>query len=244
MNDEIMVLDSVDSTNSYLLRNPEYLASNFFAVRAIEQTVGRGRYSRQWDSASGLDLSFSIVFIPEVKLTALSVITIYAGLAVFRVLKPLLGNGLKLKWPNDIYFKDKKICGILCELALNISEKPAVIIGIGVNVNRMDFPDNISNASASIRQIIGREYDIDILARNILSEIKNILDDFRGIPVPENLLNEWISQSAPGEEISYDNDGVSEKGYIKGINSDGTLIIKNSATGNELIYSGEILYGL
>ena len=239
---EILVLDSVDSTNSYILRNPEYLSKKFFAVRAIEQTQGRGRFSREWSSVSGEDLALSVVFIPEVDINAVSVVTIHAGLAVFRVLKSVLGEGLKLKWPNDIFYDGRKICGILCELALNNFKKPAVVIGIGVNVNRLDFPENLSGSSASIRQITGNEYSVDILARNILDEIQAILYDFKGIPIPESILNEWMTESAADMEISYYKSGVSERGFIVRINSDGTLDIKNSRTGEKLVYSGEIIY--
>lgn len=241
--DGIVTLDTVDSTNAFLFRNPEYLSRNFSAVRSLEQTAGRGRFNREWNSKPGEDLSFSIVFVPEVKLNAVSVVTIYAGLAVFRVLKNILGDGLKLKWPNDVFFNGKKICGILCELAVNAPEKPALIIGIGINVNRLNFPDNISGSSISMRQITGKEHSAGKLALEILDEIKNILKDFRGIPLPENIINEWMSQSVSGEEISYDKEGSSAKGLIRNINSDGTLILKDSITGNELIYSGEILYG-
>ncbi len=239
---KILVLDSVDSTNSYILRNPEFLSKNFFAVRAIEQTRGRGRFSREWSSITGEDLALSIVFIPEVDINALSVVTIYSGLAVFRVLKSVLGEGLKLKWPNDIYFNGRKICGILCELASDNLQKPAVVIGIGVNVNRMDFPENLSGSSVSIRQITGKEYSVDILARNIFDEIQTILNNFKGIPIPESLLNEWMSASTSEREISYYIGGVTERGLIERINSDGTLKIKNSITGDKLVYSGEIIY--
>ncbi len=239
---EILLLNSVDSTNSYILRNPELLLKNFSAVRAIEQTQGRGRFSREWNSVSGEDLSLSIVFIPEANIDAVSVVTIYAGLAVFHALKSVLGEGLKLKWPNDVYFNGRKICGILCELALNNFQKPAVVIGIGVNVNRVNFPENLSGSSVSIRQITGKEYSVDILARNILDEMQKILADFKGIPIPDSILNEWMAGSAADNEILFYRKNDTERGRIKQINPDGTLMIISSITGDEFVYSGEIIY--
>ncbi|OHD66569.1 MAG: biotin--[acetyl-CoA-carboxylase] ligase [Spirochaetes bacterium RBG_13_51_14] len=236
----IIRLNSVDSTNNYLKKHPELWDRQFCAVMAYEQTGGRGRYARTWHSEPGLDITFSVVFLPAMPPEDLSCVTLYAGLAVHRALRHL-DSSLSLKWPNDICHINKKIGGILCEMILS-GEKPVVIIGIGINVNSTRFPDDLSGTASSLKMITGFDHDPDLIAEEILDQIALLMPDFR-VPMDESVLSEWISVSTSiGSVVTFSGRGGEELGVIKGINPDGSLRITDSRDGEVNFYRGEIIF--
>jgi BirA family biotin operon repressor/biotin-[acetyl-CoA-carboxylase] ligase len=146
----------LDSTNSELLRHiQEY--DNLSVIAAESQTRGRGQRGNSWSSAPGENLTFSILL----KLSALEAkdfmsITFLAAAAVRDFLK---GEGIpaQVKWPNDIYAGKRKLCGMLIENGLHQSRIAYSVIGIGLNLNQVCFPENIPNPT-SMKLLTGREF--------------------------------------------------------------------------------------
>jgi BirA family biotin operon repressor/biotin-[acetyl-CoA-carboxylase] ligase len=238
---KIVTLEEVDSTNEYLKKNTELWKKNFNTVRAITQRKGRGRYERNWFSDTGLDLTFSTIYQPSVSMENLSCITLYAGLAVYRVLAKYITHDLFLKWPNDIYVQSNKLAGILCELIIK-NTKHYVIIGIGVNVNSMQFPEEIKERSISMKQVCGRNIDIGQLLQQIISELKAIFNNFLN-PIPRDILQEWLlSTSSIGSVVEFSLYGNVHKGKIVGIMPDGALKIYDFEPEKEIIYTGEVIF--
>lgn len=161
-----MFLSECDSTNTRLKQllatgeAPDYIYAGY-------QTAGRGQTGNGWESERGKNLTCSILLPPEKNLYFLN---IAAGVALLRV----IGDDFTIKWPNDIYWGDKKAAGILVENAIIGSEVRYAIAGIGLNVNQTEFRSDAPNP-ISLRQIRGREYDIHELMRQLLEAMHAVL---------------------------------------------------------------------
>ena len=164
-------LKEIPSTNSYLAQLcKEGKAKEFHTVIAENQTAGRGQRGNSWESESGKNLTFSTVLYPKAleakEQFYLSMITAYS---VIHALSHYT-DGFSIKWPNDIYWKDKKIAGILIENELEGAYINRSIIGIGVNVNQEIFRSSAPNP-VSLHQIIGQPINREELFINILTRI-------------------------------------------------------------------------
>ncbi|MFO7650523.1 MAG: biotin--[acetyl-CoA-carboxylase] ligase [bacterium] len=144
----VHLLDTVTSTND---RAFELASSREPAlVVARRQTKGRGRFRREWFSDEG-SLTFSLLQFPTDP-AQLDAITNVIGLALARALATATGVEPRIRWPNDITVKDRKLCGILCE-----RRRDAVAIGVGLNVNQAAFPEDLPDA-VSLFQLTGRSF--------------------------------------------------------------------------------------
>ena len=162
-----MFVTSTDSTNT-LMRQlvaagnpPEFIYAGY-------QTAGRGQTGNGWESEPGKNLLCSILLPPIKELFYQNVIT---SVAVLRTLSGLGIDGLTVKWPNDIYWGDKKVAGILVENTILGSEVQYSIAGIGLNVNQTEWHSGAPNP-VSVKQITGKDYDIDELMQQLLAEIR------------------------------------------------------------------------
>ena len=169
----LITIQHVDSTNNFLkeLLSNSKPVSEGAVIMAESQYAGRGQQQNRWHSEPGKNLTFSLllkpVFLPVQQQFDL---TRVISLAIISALEPFLGEKLKIKWPNDIYYEDRKLGGMLIENLLQGSQIKNSIIGIGLNINQEHFPPEAANA-VSVKQILHRDYDLKL----ILSEIcKNI----------------------------------------------------------------------
>ena len=177
---DIIWLKQVDSTNDEARRQIDSL-DNLSVISTYEQTAGRGQRTRTWFSEAGKNLLFSIVLKNEAlneissgrqfAISALSAISLVELLSSY-------GVEAKIKWPNDIYVNDRKICGILIETSTQDDMITWCIIGIGLNVNQREFPDHLPNPTSMICELeyaeaVSLELD-DILKRFIRIFSENI----------------------------------------------------------------------
>ena len=163
-----MYIKHTNSTNTLLKEliakgeEPEFIYAGY-------QTAGRGQTGNSWESAPDQNLLCSILLPPDKNLYFLN---IAVGVAIIR----LIGDEFTIKWPNDIYWRDKKVAGILIENAIVGNEVKYSIAGIGLNVNQTEFKSDAPNP-VSLKQIIGKEYDIDQLMKNLLHAVYMVLDE-------------------------------------------------------------------
>lgn len=163
-------LESVDSTNSYLKRIvKEGELTSGLAVMAKVQTAGRGRLGRNWLSTESNTLCMSIV----IKNDYAEGLTLLTALAVYEGLKGFCNESLQIKWPNDIICGEKKLCGILCERALEYT-----VIGIGVNVNDQSFHSEIKNKATSLYLLSGKEYELKKVFESLVSSFEKVFEKF------------------------------------------------------------------
>ena len=141
-------------------------------IMAEHQYAGRGQQQNKWLSQPGKNLTFSILLKPTfINAVHQFDLTRAISLGVHDALLPLLGDGLKIKWPNDIYYNDKKLGGMLIENMVQGERINNSVVGIGLNVNQDDFPEGVSNAT-SVKQILHKDYDLRLLLSEICSQIE------------------------------------------------------------------------
>ncbi|MDP4187625.1 MAG: biotin--[acetyl-CoA-carboxylase] ligase, partial [Bacteroidota bacterium] len=165
-------MTEIDSTNYFamnLAMKPD--TEEFTVVWADEQTSGRGEGNNFWESEAGKNLTFSIILKPcFLKIEQQFFLSKAISLAIANFLQPIAGH-ISVKWPNDIYWKNKKICGILIE---NIVEQNIIrnsIAGIGLNINQEKFLSNAPNP-VSLKNIMKQDYDLEFCLKEILLQIE------------------------------------------------------------------------
>ncbi|MBQ8760865.1 MAG: biotin--[Bacteroidales bacterium] len=164
---------NINSTNSYLqnlLDNGEDVIDN--VVVADFQTSGKGQGKNIWQSEEGKNLLFSIALdMSFLKAEDQFLLTQIVSVSMVEVLKKYLPEeSLFIKWPHDIYFNDKKIAGILIKNEIKGMMMGTSIIGIGLNVNQTSFDENLPNP-ISMKMITGKDYDLEILLKEICDKI-------------------------------------------------------------------------
>lgn len=176
--EEIIELESVDSTNRYALDagRPGLL------VRSLSQTFGKGRRGKTWFSPEGENLYMSITLAPPEERYP-----IIAGIAVREALASLLNVvEVAVKWPNDVIITGKKVSGILCETRGDIT-----VVGIGVNVNRISWPEDLECRAISLMQVSHRRFSLDEVAEAVVDHLGVWVERFRThgfAPVREEFL--------------------------------------------------------
>ena len=157
--DNIIWLETAESTNKTLREGLETY-DNLSVVAAREQTAGRGQGTHTWYSTKGKNLTFSILYNPEMLLTQDMILITCATTIGIRDYLLEKGVTARIKWPNDIWVGDRKICGILIENILDGKRIRHSIIGIGLNLNEKDWPSDLPNP-VSLGNITGKTYDTD-----------------------------------------------------------------------------------
>ncbi len=222
----IIELKSVGSTNNYAsgqLRENEVEEGTVFL--AVNQISGRGQQQNKWESEGEKNLTFSIVLFPdflEVHDQFLLSKVVCLGLAAF--LDQYLDE-VSIKWPNDIYVGERKICGILIENAIMGSRISSSVIGVGLNVNQEAFHSDAPNP-VSMVQLAGRTFDLNQVLESLLEKI----DWFycRLIDGDHGLINELFVQNLFRKDSwhLYRDDSSTYEGRILGVNEIGQLRIE------------------
>ena len=183
----IEIIDQTQSTNSELAARANRLP-NGHAIMALRQTAGRGQRGNTWESQPGMNITLSLLIRPE----SLDVrhqfsLSEAVALGVVRTLS-LYGITATVKWPNDIYVDNRKICGILIENTLEATRIARSIAGIGLNVNQRRFTSDAPNP-ISIWQLLGREHDISEMAHTMIQQIMHLCDHSLTSPEARPLLH-------------------------------------------------------
>ncbi|OFX18922.1 MAG: biotin--[acetyl-CoA-carboxylase] ligase [Bacteroidetes bacterium GWA2_31_9] len=171
---QIIHLDSVDSTNNYMKDN---LLSNSenegLIVSCKNQTAGKGQNNNFWESESGKNITISFFIKPKdyIDISDQFKISVFVAVSVFEFINAHASNNISIKWPNDIYFENKKIAGILIEHSIELNKLESTLIGIGININQEVFKSNAPNP-ISLKNITNQTFDLDNLI-NQLAEILN-----------------------------------------------------------------------
>ncbi len=172
---KILYLPTCQSTNDEaadLLRQGTGLEGT--VVITDEQTAGRGQRGNQWLAKAGENFTLSLILRPHFLLPGEQFrLNIAISLGVFDFLEPYLGSHLTIKWPNDIYVNNRKLGGILIENSLQGSRVESAIVGIGLNINQMNFSEG---RATSLRLAVGKAYSLEALLPDLLSALeKNYL---------------------------------------------------------------------
>lgn len=165
-------LEETESTNNYIKNEllTESKEDDIIIVSTDHQTAGKGQRGNNWESEKGKNLTFSILFHPtDIEANQQFIISQFTSLAIKDTLSQYTKD-ISIKWPNDIYWKNKKICGILIENSLIDTTIASSIIGIGLNINQTEFTNKAPNP-ISLKQITGNDYDLDKVLHEIIDRI-------------------------------------------------------------------------
>ena len=171
---EIAYLPSVTSTNDLLKAMAEAGAAEGTVLVAGEQTRGKGRLGRSFTSAAGKGIYLSALLRPSLPPEALLPLTGFTAEAMGRALKRAVGAKTQIKWVNDLLLNGKKLCGILTESAFSAEGRLSyVVVGIGVNVNydRGDFPEELRDIAGSLRTELGQTFPLAPIAAAMVEEL-------------------------------------------------------------------------
>lgn len=225
---QILWHDSLDSTNNEAARRIESLA-DLSVIAAVEQYSGRGQRGNVWHSSPGDNLTFSIVLKGNGSLAALPVTSQFdiSRLSTLAVHGFLAKEGIdaKIKWPNDIYVGNRKICGMLIENSLSGAKISWSIIGIGLNLNQKDFPPQLMNPT-SLTLLTGRRYSLESGLEDfcvIFSSLLPLLKDMEGRKKLDGMYSEHLYRKGEWHEFRDLRTEEVFRGKIDGVTKEGLL---------------------
>lgn len=177
---QLIELDSVDSTNNYAMgRIHEGLASDGMICLARHQWAGKGQRGKAWLSEPGQNLSMSLVIVPSSLIISQQFLFSAAvALGILDLVQRIENKNWTIKWPNDIYWDDRKAAGILIESVIQGKNWPWAVVGIGMNLNQDSFPEEIPNP-VSLKQITGKHYEPKEVAREMVPSVQNRISMLR-----------------------------------------------------------------
>ncbi len=241
---EVVKLASCGSTNDYLRENYRRYERDFpILVTASRQSAGRGRAGRTWDSPAGMGLYSSFGFFLPVGVS-LNLLPLAAGISVVEALAGISGvRGFGLKWPNDILYSGRKICGILVD---NMVQKERIfcITGIGINLNQqaVDFPRELRDRAISLKTITGKTYEIEAVNKALSHIFFSWVEKLKSggnkeIVEAAGRLSEFLKR----RPIAFHRGDKITEGVFKGLNHDGGLLLAAPNGDKKIYYSGEIV---
>jgi BirA family biotin operon repressor/biotin-[acetyl-CoA-carboxylase] ligase len=236
---------SCGSTNDVAGARARADGAHGLVVVTEEQTAGRGRLGRAWHAPAGVNLTLSILLRPTRPAHEIPPLTLLVGAAIARALAAL-GLSPKLKWPNDVQLAvggraggARKVAGILTEMASEGGRVGHVVVGLGLNVNTLDFPAELADRATSLRLVAGRAFDRAEVLAGVLGALEPLYEDFaaRG---PAAAAEAWQPFAALGERCRVSAPGAPLEGVALGIDLDGALRLRDDLGRIHRVLSGEI----
>ena len=221
----------VSSTNDVALRMASAGADDGTTVLAMSQTSGRGRQGREWFSPTGVGLYFSSV-LRGIKP---KLVTLMAGVAVADGIRAATKLPVELKWPNDIVIplrnsREKRLAklgGILTETSRVGKITDAIIVGIGINIGRIDYPPPLRLRASSLEAELGHSVDRASVLVESLAAIVRWREVITGSEI-DQIFTRWyeLSPTSYGTVVAWDREGNRQEGVTNGLDSDGALLVR------------------
>lgn len=233
--------EEVDSTNNLARRLAEEGAADGTLVVAESQTAGKGRRGRGWISAKGTGIWMSLLLRPDISPASASMITLVTALAVADGIEAVTGLNPKIKWPNDIVIGGKKVCGILTEMSAELERIHYVVIGIGINVNMEEFPQEIQETATSLFQQTGEKVNRSQVVAAVMKAMETYYEEFLKSGDLSLLLQKYQEKLAnKDKEVTVLAPTGHYQGICLGIDEIGELLVRrNDGTVNHVV-SGEV----
>ncbi|HHD2753997.1 TPA: biotin--[acetyl-CoA-carboxylase] ligase [Clostridium perfringens] len=238
----IRVYKTIDSTNQ---EAKKFLMDDDIPHGTVllseEQTAGRGRFQRKFFSPSNNGIYMSVILRPNIELSKAIHITTSAAVSVCRAIENLTNKRPKIKWVNDIFLDEKKICGILTEASGNFESGRVenVVVGIGINFKTKedDFPDDIKDIAGSIFE--GEEPNItrNQLVAEILNELLYMCDNLED----KSIMQEYkVLSFVLGKKVSFLKNNRLNKAKAVDISDEGALVVQYENGDLDYLNSGEV----
>jgi len=239
----VRLFDTIDSTNLEAKRQADSFGGKGLFI-SKEQTHGKGRRGRTWESPKASGNYMSYLLRPEIEPKDASMLTLLAGLAVCNAMIDLYEINVRIKWPNDIVINGKKLCGILTELSSEIDYVNYVIVGIGINVFQKQFPKEIEKIGTSLALEVD-ETKFKVTKHELILKITDYMnvyllkfDQYKDLSfIKEEYEKQCVNVSG---ELRIESNKASYVGVGRGITSRGQLLVENSQGQVSEVNSGEV----
>ncbi|MGR5279652.1 bifunctional biotin--[acetyl-CoA-carboxylase] ligase/biotin operon repressor BirA [Vibrio rotiferianus] len=239
LSSQIELISVIDSTNQYLLERVSESEKGRVCL-AEYQAKGRGRRGRQWVSPFGTNLYLSMYWRLDAGMAAAMGLSLVVGIAAVEAIESMGIQGVKLKWPNDIYYQDKKLAGILVEMSGQAGGAAHLVIGMGLNIGMPDLQPDIDQPWTTLNQVSdGIAIDRTQLAINLIEHWKTTLEEYEmtglaGFVERWNRLDNFI-----GRPVKLLMGPREVHGVVKGIDQQGGVVLETD-NGLETYIGGEI----
>ena len=238
---QVAFFEETDSTNNEIRRLAEQGAPHGTLAVAERQLGGKGRRGRVWTSPAGVGIWMSMLLRPQIDPMAASMLTLVMALSTRRGIEKATGLKSEIKWPNDLVLNKKKICGILTEMSTELMEIQYVIPGTGINVNQMEFPDDIKATATSLRIESGKIQKRSVIIAAIMEAFEGYYDTFIETQDMSGLIEEYNANLVNlGNEVCVLDPAGEYRGVSEGINKEGALLVRLSDGTLKEIISGEV----
>lgn len=221
-------LQQVDSTNNYATALAHAgMAQHGTTVLAHHQTRGKGQREKQWLAIAGTNLTLSVILLPENWPGCPPFLLSQAvAVGVFNFFHRYAGSETRIKWPNDLYWRDRKAGGILIENIFQGSTWKYAIAGIGININQVDFGE-LGDSAVSLRQVTGQQFLLEALEQELYVQLGSALDLMQENPsaIRDEYANRLYKR---GERVRLKKDSRVFEAMIKGVSDGGELIVQHA----------------
>lgn len=237
---ELYYYSSLDSTNNKAKELGDNGSINGTVVVADQQTAGRGRRGRSWETPLGDAIAVTIMLKPEMNPGNASMLTLVAALAVSKAIEEVTGEIAGIKWPNDLIMDSRKVCGILTEMSAQFDYINHIVIGIGINVHTKEFPEELKEIATSIYKATGQTVRRADLIERILEWFENYYEIFMKTEDLSQLVREYNSLLVnKGRTVRVLDPKEPFEGKAMGITERGELIV-DTWESRRLVSSGEV----
>jgi BirA family transcriptional regulator, biotin operon repressor / biotin---[acetyl-CoA-carboxylase] ligase len=224
-----IILDSVDSTNNYamaLIQRGDKNREN--PVFSMQQTGGKGRRGKYWESENGSNIILSIPLQMQwLPLTQQFRLSVAISLGAFDLISKYISKNVFIKWPNDLFIDDNKAGGILIENIIKGSSWKWAIAGIGLNINQENF-ENYDLKATSFKKITGENYDVLQLAKELYELIEIRIEELKNGRF-ETMLNEYNDHLfAKNRSVKLQKQNIIFETKIMGVSSSGQLLTQDA----------------
>jgi len=237
----LLLIDSIDSTNLEAIRQAKNGAPEGLCIVAREQTAGHGRLERSWHSHRDAGIYFSIVLRPGFETSFWPLLTLITALAVVDALRKSCGVRADIKWPNDVYVNERKLCGILAETT-DTPSGPAAVIGIGINLTHESLPPDVLTTATSVKEVTGQSADRERILTELIKAISDRYEALQSAGGREHTVREWCAHStyAFDRQVRVSFDSESFVGVTRGLEQDGALRVETAGGKLRLVRAGDV----
>ena len=228
-----------DSTNLWIKRLAKEGAPEGTLALAEFQSAGRGRLGRSWEVPEGTSVMMSILLRPKFEPQYAPMLTLVMGMAVAKAVKKL-GFDVSIKWPNDVVVSHKKICGILTEMGVRDEKIDYAVIGVGINVNIREFPEEMADKATSLYLESGREFDRSQIPGLVMEAFEEYYEKFAATCDLSGLKEEYESILANYDQPVRVLAKEPYEGVARGITDGGELLVEKTDGTIVAVSAGEV----
>ena len=228
-----------DSTNLWIKRLAKEGAPEGTLALAEFQSAGRGRLGRSWEVPEGTSVMMSILLRPKFEPQYAPTLTLVMGMAVAKAVKSL-GFDVSIKWPNDVVVSHKKICGILTEMGVRDGKIDYAVIGVGINVNIKEFPEEMVDKATSLYLESGKEFDRSQIPGLVMEAFEKYYEKFAATCDLSGLKEEYESILANYNQPVRVLAKEPYEGVARGITDGGELLVEKTDGTIVAVSAGEV----